>query len=136
MIRTLGKIADDFFNVQVENVRERIVEGMKEVEAIGPSEWSKIDMAAHFMVIEMTKCMHDLMKLVMTRLNEAGATASNEEVRDIVDAQLVISAMSSLLAAHFEVSVANGRTQNDAHLHLDRVLRAAKEMKVEVRLVG
>lgn len=96
-------------------------------ERIVPEGWNQVDEVVHQMLMELLMVHTAQMATLMAALNEAGVHPSEDVMRLNLEGQIVATALGSMLMSHFDVTRSNGRNVNDAHLHFDRVLRAANE---------
>jgi hypothetical protein len=103
--------------------RELLAQTME--KEIKPNDWSAVDLVIGRLFNELTVLQTTQTRALMEALSEDRLPEGLHE--EITNGQIVVTAISSLILAHFEVVLANQRQVNDAHLHFDRVLRAAED---------
>jgi len=100
-------------------------------DPIKPGDWHAVDEVIDRIFNQYVKIQNAQTSSFMSLLNgldEKTCTDVPQSFRDsITSGQVVSTALASLLIAHYEVILETTRAANDAHLHFDRVLRAADD---------
>jgi len=96
---------------------------------IKPDGWTAVDYVVDRLFNQYVKLQNAQTSSFMGLLNGFHEKTIGEvpaEFRDsLTNGQVVATAIASLLLAHYEVILETQRAVHDAHLHFDRVLRAA-----------
>lgn len=93
---------------------------------IKPADWRAVDRVIARLFHELMVLQTEQAGLLMQVINDMPCETPEGLHEIITNGQVVSTALSSLILAHFEVILENERQVNDAHLHLDRTLRAAE----------
>lgn len=120
----------------VDAARAEVIDNLKRESKIGPTDWHLIDdiIAATFDET-VAAYMRQLVKL-MQMLADADISVPRSVQLELIKLNIHSVMLTSVLTAHFEVIRETGRVAHDAHLHLDRVKRAAeREQTVAVAAI-
>lgn len=132
-----------FEPTQKEVVLKLMSEARKEVlgqlikhAGIGPKDWHIIDEVMGATFTEVTDGYLKQLMILMEHLAELSPEVPEDIQQTLIRLNIHTIMLTTIVKAHFDVISETGRAANDAHLHLDRVLRAADaEQEVDFKVI-
>lgn len=116
--------------------RKEVVSNVIQHAKIGPKDWHLIDEVMKATFSELTDGYLQQLLILMQHLSEISAEVPEGMQHALIRLNVHTIMLTTVLKAHFDVISETGRTANDAHLHLERVLRAAEaEQEVDVKVI-